>query len=69
MTILTSARESPGQAALLALAVLTGVEYVIGGRDITGAFAMLTLIAVVKAAVIVIAFMHLANVLRGSADD
>ncbi len=55
---------SPGVTAIVSLAVLTAVEFVVSSADISGSLAMLTVIALVKAAVILSAFMHLRNVLR-----
>lgn len=56
---------SPGLRAIVALAVLTLVEYLISAGDIAGSFLWLTVIAVAKAAIILRSFMHLANVFGG----
>jgi cytochrome c oxidase subunit IV len=53
--------QSPGFAAVTALAIFTLVEYFVSTADVAGKFFWLTLIVVVKAVIIVISFMHIKN--------
>jgi cytochrome c oxidase subunit IV len=53
--------QSPGFAAVTALAIFTLVEYLISTADVTGKFYWLAIIAIVKAVIIVISFMHIKN--------
>ena len=54
----------PGLSVIIALAVLTLVEYIVSVADTPGVFVWLTVIAVAKAAFIVVAFMHVMNIFR-----
>jgi hypothetical protein len=55
-------RESPGLRAVIALAALTGLEYVVSAGSVPGSFAWLTIIALAKGAIILMSFMHLKNI-------
>ncbi len=56
---------SPGATTIIVLAVLTLVEYVVSAADMPGSLILLLVIAVAKAYAIVMAFMHLRNILGG----
>ena len=48
--------------AIVALAILTLVEFLVSAGDLAGAFVVLTVLAIAKAAIILAAFMHLRNI-------
>ncbi len=54
--------QSPGFVVIVLLAVMTVVEYFISTADIAGSFVMLTIIALVKAVLIIVWFMHVRNI-------
>ena len=58
---------SPGATAIITLAARTAVEYLVSISGVPAAFLWLTIIAVVKAGVIVMTFMHLMSVFGGEA--
>ena len=62
MSPATRAGRSPGLTVVVALAVLTVVEYLVSAADVPALLLWLLLFAVGKAAVIVYAFMHLPEV-------
>jgi len=57
-------KESPGLQAVIVLAALTGLEYVVSAGSVPWSFAWLTVIALAKGAIILISFMHLKNIFR-----
>jgi|AP95_1055475.scaffolds.fasta_scaffold317637_2 cytochrome c oxidase subunit IV len=67
MSPLRKVAASPGATAIIALAALTAVEYLVSIAGVPAAFLWLTIIAVVKAGVIVMTFMHLMSVFGGEA--
>ena len=67
MSPLRKVAASPGATAIIALAALTAVEYLVSIAGVPAAFLWLTIIAVVKAGVIVMTFMHLKSVFGGEA--
>ena len=63
MTTSTKVLGSPGVATIVLLGIITAAEYAVSTADVPGLFVFLTVFALMKAAVIVIMFMHLRNVL------
>ncbi len=61
MTPFQIAQRSPGLTAIGVLAALTLIEYIVSVTDVVGAFTLLAVIAVAKAVIILISFMHLKN--------
>ena len=57
-------RSSPGFMAIVSLAVLTLIEYLVSTGDVPAARLLIAVIAVAKAAIILVAFMHVRNVLK-----
>ncbi len=55
-------RESPGFTAIVVLSVLTVIEYFVSAEAVAGAFFWLLIISIAKAAIILVAFMHLRNI-------
>lgn len=62
MSIFAIISESPGFKTIAMLSLLTLLEYIVFTADITGAVALLMVIALIKAAIIVISFMHVKNI-------
>ncbi len=62
-----SSTKSPGLVAAGVLAVLTLLEYFVSVGEITGSFVLLTVIAIAKAAIILVSFMHIRNITKGTA--
>ncbi len=65
MNLLTTIRESPGMMALLMLAALTVLEYIVSAAEMPGAFVALLIIAIGKGAIILRTFMQIGNVFGG----
>ena len=65
MSPLRKVAASPGATAIIALAALTAVEYLVSIAGVPAAFLWLTIIAVGKAGVIVMTFMQLMSVFGG----
>jgi cytochrome c oxidase subunit IV len=62
VTAVKAFQKSPGLMAAIVLGILTLVEYLVSAGDITGSLLLLTVIAVAKGAIILVSFMHIANV-------
>ncbi len=62
MTAVKAFQNSPGMMAVVVLAILTLLEYLVSAGEVTGSFLLLTLIAVAKGAIILVAFMHIKNI-------
>ncbi len=65
MSPLRKVAASPGATAIIALAALTAVEYLVSIAGVPAALLGLTIIAVGKAGVIVMTFMQLMSVFGG----
>jgi len=65
MNLLTTIRESPGMMALVMLAALTVLEYIVSAAEMPGAFVALLIIAIGKGAIILRTFMQIGNVFGG----